>query len=113
MTEPTTFEKAQERLAERRHALRRKVLPEGVASLGEAVLAYEASLIKKALLLEGGAIVAAAEDLGISYQQLRFLLDGRQKELAGFARTKRRRSIITVKSSGFCNLLCQRLSNQR
>lgn len=87
------FEKANERLAERereRHAARH-VFPEGCTSLEQSIARYEAEIITRALTLKGGVLIDAASVLGLSYQGLRYILDTRQKGLAGLATPKRKR----------------------
>ncbi|MCA1594369.1 MAG: tetratricopeptide repeat protein [Acidobacteria bacterium] len=65
-------------------------------SLPDAVRAYEARFIRRALKDAGGSVSRAARRLGISYQRLASLLEARHMDLLP-ARTpaiKRRRSII-------------------
>ena len=54
----------------------------GEATLADAILAYEAALISKALQIANGSVTHAAKTLGTSYQQLSFILEGRQKAIA-------------------------------
>lgn len=68
-------------------------------SLDEAVQAYEAKFIARALKDAEGSVTRAARRLGVPYQKLSYLLETRHKELLP-ARTpakKRRRSIIKKK----------------
>jgi tetratricopeptide (TPR) repeat protein len=68
-------------------------------SLPEAVRAYEAKFIERALKDAKGSITRAAERLGLSHQALSYILEHRQRGLLP-ARTpavKRRRSIIKKK----------------
>lgn len=69
-------------------------------SFPEAIQAYEARLIKRALKGAKGSITQAAKRLGISYQWLSYLLDTRHKDLqpARQPPVKRKRSIIKKKT---------------
>lgn len=62
---------------------------DGEADLALAVWAYERYWIKKALEHNNGSVTAAAKDLGMSWQQLGFVLKGRQKGLHE-AKTRKR-----------------------
>lgn len=77
---------------------RQKKLLQGSTSLSEAVNAYERALITQALALAKGKISHAAVLLGISYQALAWILDGRQKGLRVEKKVKRKaaRSLETA-----------------
>ncbi|MEJ7712413.1 MAG: sigma 54-interacting transcriptional regulator [Pyrinomonadaceae bacterium] len=63
--------------------------------LSEEVRRYEGELIERALMASGGQITRAAHLLGVSHQNLSFMLDGRHQKLR-VARNlaKRRKSIL-------------------
>ena len=82
MIEQTTFERAKERLA-RRDQLRvakQRLLGDCVTLL-EAVRVYERQIIIEAMQLAEGQLTKAASMLGISYQELGYILDTRQEGL--------------------------------
>lgn len=87
------FEKANARLAEREQQRRaaRHVFPEGCTSLKQSLEHYEAEIVTRALALKKGKLFDTATLLGISYQGLRYILDTRQKGIAGMATPKRKR----------------------
>lgn len=64
----------------------------GEATLEDAILAYEAALISNALKINGGRVTRAAKMLGVSYQQLSFILGRRQKAIAHLRTPVNRRS---------------------
>lgn len=86
----TPFEKANARqvAVEQRRQSERAIFPEGCTNLEEVLIRCEAEIIKKALTLKGGGLVEAAKVLGITHQGLRYILDTRQRPLAGIARVK-------------------------
>ncbi|MEJ7616021.1 MAG: sigma-54 dependent transcriptional regulator [Pyrinomonadaceae bacterium] len=64
--------------------------------LSEEVLRYEGELIERALSACNGQITRAAQLLGVSHQNLSFMLDGRHQKLrAARNLAKRRKSIIS------------------
>ncbi|HVF54730.1 MAG TPA: tetratricopeptide repeat protein [Pyrinomonadaceae bacterium] len=65
-------------------------------SFPEVIQTYEAKFIKRALRDAGGSVSRAAKRLGISYQRLTYLLEGRHKDLLQDRRpvVKRGRSVI-------------------
>jgi hypothetical protein len=65
-------------------------------SLSEALRAYEARFIRRALIEAEGIVTTAAKRLGISYQKLQYLLETRHEDLAPARKPvkKRLRSII-------------------
>lgn len=76
-----------EELTEKRNA----AVLGGAATIEDALLAYEAALISNALTISNGSVTRAGQRLGMSYQQLAFLLAGRQKAIAHLRTPVRRR----------------------